>query len=80
MHLNDSKKPLNSHIDNSTHIGEGTLGIEAFRLIMNDRRFLDIPKILETPKDDSLHHDIKNLATLKSLLTRHHPVVKRGDA
>ncbi len=67
LHMNDSKKPLGSHVDRHTHIGEGTIGIEPFRLLMNDKRFFDVPKILETPKD-SLEEDRKNLAVLKGLL------------
>ena len=49
IHLNDSKKGLNSHVDRHADIGEGTIGIEAFRLLMNDSHLASIPKILETP-------------------------------
>lgn len=68
IHLNDSKKGLNSHVDRHDHIGAGKIGLEAFKLIMNDIRFSKIPKILETPKDKNLEHDIENLTTLKNLL------------
>ncbi|MBA3954235.1 deoxyribonuclease IV [Candidatus Dependentiae bacterium] len=67
MHINDSKKGLNSHVDRHEDIGKGCLGLEPFRLIMNDKRFFDIPKILETPKD-SPDEDEMNLTVLKSLL------------
>lgn len=50
IHLNDSKKSLGSHVDRHEHIGKGEIGINAFRLIMNDRRLTAIPKIIETPK------------------------------
>jgi len=50
IHLNDSKKCLGSHVDRHEHIGKGEIGIDAFRLIMNDRRLTAIPKIIETPK------------------------------
>ncbi|MGH2615391.1 MAG: deoxyribonuclease IV [Thermomicrobiales bacterium] len=67
FHFNDSKKGLGSHVDRHTHIGEGELGAEAFRLIVNDDRFTDLPGILETPKDDDGEDDRRNLATLRDL-------------
>ena len=63
--LNDSKHPLGSRKDRHEHIGKGFLGIEPFRLIMQDSRFVDIPKVLETPKDDDW--DNKNLKLLREL-------------
>lgn len=69
FHFNDSKKPLGSHVDRHEHIGQGQLGLEPFRLILNDPRFFNIPKILETPKDETLSDDIRNMATLKKLLS-----------
>lgn len=66
FHLNDSKKGLDSRIDRHEHIGQGCLGIEAFRHIVNDPRFSHIPKILETPKDDDM--DRVNLAILRDLV------------
>ena len=51
IHINDSKKELGSKIDRHEEIGKGKIGLEAFRLLFNDKRFFDIPKILETPKD-----------------------------
>lgn len=68
IHVNDSKTPCGSNVDRHTHIGEGTLGLETFRLLMNDPNFFGIPKIIETPKEDDLQEDIKNLTTLKNLL------------
>jgi deoxyribonuclease IV len=50
FHLNDSKKPLGSRVDRHEHIGQGCLGLEPFRRIVNDRRFRDLPMLLETPK------------------------------
>ena len=50
IHLNDSKKGLGSRVDRHEHIGKGEIGIDAFRLIMNDKRLAGIPKIIETPK------------------------------
>jgi deoxyribonuclease-4 len=50
FHLNDSKRPLGSRVDRHEHIGQGHLGLEPFRRIVNDRRFRDLPMLLETPK------------------------------
>ena len=47
-HLNDAKSELGSRIDRHDSIGKGKLGVEAFRLLMNDPRFDDMPLILET--------------------------------
>jgi deoxyribonuclease-4 len=52
FHLNDSKKPLNSRVDRHEHIGQGHLGLEPFRRIVNDRRFRQLPMLLETPKGE----------------------------
>jgi len=69
FHLNDSKKPFDSRVDRHEHIGQGALGLEPFRLIMNDRRFTEIPKILETPSDgDDLASYEKNIKILRKLL------------
>jgi deoxyribonuclease IV len=68
IHFNDSKKPFASKKDRHEHIGEGELGLEPFRNILNDRRLNKVPKILETPKSDDLHEDIENLKLLRSLI------------
>jgi len=68
LHLNDSKTARGSRVDRHEHIGKGQIGLEAFRVIMRDRRFRKIPKVLETPKDKDLREDVENLATLRSLL------------
>jgi deoxyribonuclease-4 len=67
FHVNDSKKDLGSRVDRHFHIGKGFIGLDAFRFLVNDRRFVSIPKILETPKGPDLREDITNLATLQSL-------------
>jgi deoxyribonuclease-4 len=67
FHLNDSKKGLGSHVDRHTHIGEGEIGSDAFRMIVNDERFAGHPGILETPKDDAGEDDRRNLAALRDL-------------
>ncbi|RKX21966.1 MAG: deoxyribonuclease IV [Candidatus Zixiibacteriota bacterium] len=68
IHINDSKKPFASRVDRHEHIGEGYLGLEPFRHILNDNRLKKIPKILETPKGDDLKEDIENLGKLRSLI------------
>ncbi|MEJ2110793.1 MAG: deoxyribonuclease IV [Acidobacteriota bacterium] len=70
FHLNDSKKDKGSRVDRHCHIGQGCIGLEAFRSIVNDRRFVKVPKILETPKGPDLKEDRMNLATLRSLLLK----------
>jgi deoxyribonuclease-4 len=68
FHLNDAIKELDSRVDRHTHIGEGKIGLEGFRLLMNDKRWEKIPKILETPKEGGMERDIKNLSVLRSLV------------
>ena len=51
MHLNDSKNPYASHKDRHEKIGEGALGIEAFRRIINHEHLRNLPFILETPNE-----------------------------
>jgi deoxyribonuclease IV len=70
FHLNDSKKPLGSRVDRHEHIGDGEIGVEAFRFLLNDERFRGIPKLLETPKPVEHESDRKNLTLLRSLLSR----------
>jgi deoxyribonuclease-4 len=67
FHLNDSKKGLGSRVDRHDHIGQGALGLNPFRFILNDARFAAIPKILETPKGDNDEMDAVNLALLREL-------------
>lgn len=68
FHVNDSKTPFGSRVDRHEHLGEGTLGVEPFRQLVNDPRFAHIPKLLETPKqDDPLTWDVRNLEFLRAL-------------
>ncbi|MDL2208227.1 deoxyribonuclease IV [Parabacteroides sp. OttesenSCG-928-O15] len=53
IHLNDSKKEFNTHVDRHDSIGKGVMGNDFFTFIMRDERFDDLPIILETP-DESL--------------------------
>jgi deoxyribonuclease-4 len=67
IHVNDSKKPRGSRVDRHEHIGLGTIGRAGFRNLMTDSRLAGVPKFLETPKDDTLAADRKNLAVLRRL-------------
>jgi deoxyribonuclease-4 len=70
FHLNDSKKDLGSRVDRHEHIGKGKIGLEGFRLLMNDPRFAEHPMVLETPKEKDLKADIENLKLLRSLIKK----------
>ncbi|MGH7172433.1 MAG: deoxyribonuclease IV [Gemmataceae bacterium] len=70
FHVNDSRKPRGSRVDRHAHIGRGEMGLEPFRLLVNDRRFRNRPMILETPKEEGEEKDMDrvNLATLRGLV------------
>lgn len=70
FHLNDSKKPFGSRKDRHEAIGQGEMGLEPFRHLLNDPRFAKVPMYLETPKESSkgTEWDRENLATLRSLV------------
>lgn len=52
-HLNDCLKPLGSRVDRHTHIGDGEIGREGFRRLVNDPRWAQVAMVLETPKEDA---------------------------
>ncbi|MGY0218213.1 deoxyribonuclease IV [Endozoicomonadaceae bacterium StTr2] len=64
MHLNDSKGALNSRKDRHHSLGEGEIGWEAFRFIMQDKRFNGIPMVLETIDSSIWHEEIHSLQIL----------------
>jgi deoxyribonuclease-4 len=68
FHLNDSKKELGSRVDRHDHIGQGRIGLEGFRLLVNDPCFTEHPMVLETPKSEDMHEDKENLQLLRNLL------------
>jgi deoxyribonuclease IV len=68
FHLNDSKAALGSRVDRHEHIGKGRIGETAFRMLMADPRFFDIPKVIETPKGKDLREDVENLELLRSFV------------
>jgi len=65
VHLNDSKPELGSHVDRHESIGKGKIGLEAFRLLMNDKRFDDIAMVLETIDSTIWKEEIKLLYSLE---------------
>lgn len=67
IHVNDSKKGLGSRVDRHEHIGKGYLGKGFFRLLMEDKRFENVPKIIETPKGENMTEDRINLALLRKM-------------
>jgi deoxyribonuclease-4 len=73
LHLNDSRTGRGSRVDRHQHIGKGQIGLDAFRVIMRDRRFHKIPKVLETPKNKDLKEDVENMKLLRSLLKNKGP-------
>jgi len=66
MHLNDCLKDFNSRVDRHWHIGEGKIGLDGFRILLNHAAFSGIPKIMETPKKTE-DDDPKNMQVVKSL-------------
>jgi deoxyribonuclease-4 len=68
FHLNDSRKDLGSRVDRHEHIGKGFVGRKAFRMLLTDPRFREVPMVLETPKRGDM--DRRNLALLRRLARR----------
>ncbi|HTL02801.1 MAG TPA: deoxyribonuclease IV [Vicinamibacterales bacterium] len=75
FHVNDSKKPCRSRVDRHEHIGQGCIGLEPFRRLVNDPRFDHLPMLIETEKSDTREKmrltpdplDVMNLETLRKL-------------
>lgn len=67
IHLNDSKTPLGSCVDRHWHIGEGHIGMEGFRRIVNHCQLSHLPAIMETPRQDD-GDDFKNMSVVKRLI------------
>lgn len=68
FHLNDSKRELHSRVDRHHRIGEGHIGIEPFRWLVNDSRFRSLPAVLETPPlEDGTMSFATGIATLRGL-------------
>ncbi len=67
IHLNDSKTPLGSRKDRHWHIGEGCIGLEGFRHLINHPLLKHLPGIMETPRKDTVE-DLKNMKVIRSLV------------
>jgi len=67
-HLNDSLEELGSKKDRHYHIGQGKIGLNGFKFILQDPDFTPLPKIIETPKENNW--DQKNLTTLRKLIPK----------
>jgi deoxyribonuclease IV len=68
MHLNDCLREFGSHVDRHWHIGEGKVGLDGFKILLNHPAFRDVPKIMETPKE-SEEDDPRNMKTVKLLIS-----------
>jgi len=68
MHINDSKPPLGSKKDRHHSIGQGEIGLDAFKFIMNDDRMDDIPLILETIDDTIWKDEIELLYSFEKMM------------
>lgn len=66
LHINESKVPLGSRVDRHANLGEGQIGLDAFRWIMQAPELEKIPKILETPKGKDLAEDLVAMNLLRS--------------
>jgi deoxyribonuclease-4 len=64
VHLNDSKKEFGTRVDRHENLGTGFLGKDTFSFIMNDKRFDDMPLILETPVESLWEKEIEMLYSL----------------
>ena len=67
VHLNDSKTDFGSRVDRHWHIGEGKIGKDGMREIVNHPLLRHLPAVMETPRD-SVADDLRNLKTTRSLV------------
>jgi len=68
LHLNDSKVPLGKRVDRHEHLGLGEIGLDCFKWIVQDPRWVKTPKVLETPKSEDMHEDVENITKLASYM------------
>ncbi|MEK6698392.1 MAG: deoxyribonuclease IV [Nitrospirota bacterium] len=69
MHLNDCLRDFNSRVDRHWHIGEGKIGLDGFKALLNHPKFKDVPMIMETPKETE-EDDPRNMKTVRSLIAK----------
>jgi len=67
FHLNDSKTDIGSRVDRHWHIGKGSIGADAFKIILNDVRFKNLKGVMETPKVGNM--DEENMKVMRALLS-----------
>ncbi len=67
IHFNDSKHDIGTHKDRHEELGKGFIGKDAFGFFMRDSKLKNVPKLLETPKDEEGKNDKRNLALLRKL-------------
>lgn len=68
IHVNDAKRELGSRVDRHEHLGRGRIGQAGLGLVVRERLFRDVPKVLETPKHEGEKDmDPVNLAVLRRL-------------
>ncbi len=67
VHANDSKPAFNSNVDRHANIGEGHIGLEGFRAMMQHPAFADVPFLLEVPGFENKGPDRRNVEILRSL-------------
>ena len=68
LHINESKAALGSHVDRHENLGQGKIGLDAFRWMMQSLELTAIPKILETPKGKDLAEDVAAMKLLRSFI------------
>jgi len=68
IHVNDSQKGCSSRVDRHAPLGEGKIPLEIFKLMMNDKRLTNVPKILETPSDPEMNLWAKEIKLLKGMV------------
>ncbi len=67
IHINDSKREIGSRVDRHARIGQGKIGLEGFRVLLNDPQLRDIPMILEIPGGEEAYRE--DLILLRTLMT-----------
>jgi len=75
-HMNDAKSPKGSKLDRHQNIGQGTMGLEPFRRLLNEKRFAHCAFIAETPVDEP-GDDARNVQVLKGLVVKADPRPKK---
>ena len=70
MHLNDSKADIDSHVDRHENIGDGFIGLETFRAIINHPKLAHVAGVMEVPGLDGNGPDAANLERLRALVQK----------